>query len=278
MSRPRVLLTAGFDRALHVLALAERLRREGVSVEGLLVVSPYSVKRARALVRQRGKAFLWEAVPRLLGRRTAPTQEAPGALAAMMQQHGIAPGSLRQWARAHGVPYRAVPSLNAAGAVAFVASVAPDWVVYGGGGILHDAFIDAAAGRILNAHSGPLPEIRGMNACEWSLLLGHAPAVTVHLINRGIDTGGILSRHPVPVQPGDPIAALRQRCAAIGVEALYRTVLEPPASLPAPLREAAGHRQCFVLAPALRELLESRLEQGAYAYPPPSLPEAREEV
>jgi methionyl-tRNA formyltransferase len=28
-----------------------------------------------------------------------------------------------------------------------------------------------------------------MNACEWALLLGHAPAVTIHLIDRGIDTG-----------------------------------------------------------------------------------------
>ncbi|MCS3663479.1 folate-dependent phosphoribosylglycinamide formyltransferase PurN [Salinibacter ruber] len=155
-------------------------------------------------------------------------------------------------------------SINDEEAVGTVAAADADWVIYGGGGILSESFIDAADGRILNAHSGPLPEVRGMNACEWSLLLGYEPAVTIHLINHGIDTGGVISEHPVPVRDGDSVEHFRKRAVALGVEALCQTVLDPPEQLPEPRRDAATHRQCFVLAPALRELLEKRLAQGAY--------------
>ena len=260
----RVVLTAGFSRAYHVLLLAERLRRAGVSIDGLLVVSPFSWKRARSLVRQRGAHFLLNAARRLAGFKGAAAAEDGDELDRMIAAHDVAKTSLKKWAREHGVEYLEVKSLNDDEPVGFLAKTRPDWVVYGGGGILHNSFIDAAEGRILNAHSGPLPEIRGMNACEWSLLLGIKPTVTIHLINRGIDTGGRLKAIPIPVHQGDTVESLRGRCVATGVEALYQTVLEPPDVLPAPAGDAGTYRQCFVLAPALREVLVHRLSSGRY--------------
>jgi methionyl-tRNA formyltransferase len=182
----------------------------------------------------------------------------------LYEKHEIERQPLSSWAKSHDVPFQSVTSINDEEAVGAVAAADADWVIYGGGGILRESFIDAADGRILNAHSGPLPEVRGMNACEWSLLLGHKPAVTIHLVNHGIDTGGIISEHPVPVRDEDSVEHLRKRAVAIGVEALCQTVLDPPGQLPEPRTDAATHRQCFVLAPALRELLEKRLAQGAY--------------
>ena len=43
-------------------------------------------------------------------------------------------------------------------------------VIYSGGGILKNKFLKLAS-SVINAHAGPLPEIRGMNAAEWSALL-----------------------------------------------------------------------------------------------------------
>lgn len=264
-----MILTAGFDKAPHVLALAELLRRDGITIAGVLVVSPYSWSRVRNTIRSRGGQFIWKSIPRLLGKPSASSSARPDdALTALMRENDIRPGSLRAWARNHAVPYRSVTSLNDESAASFVADRAPQWVLYGGGGILHDRFIGAAGGRVLNAHSGPLPHIRGMNACEWSLLLGFRPAVTIHFIDRGIDTGGTVSEHEVPVEPGDDIASLRAKCAAIGVQAMRQVVLDPPQQ---PLRRENGgalSRQCFILAPALQELLEKRLSSGALAHGP----------
>ncbi|RME28414.1 MAG: hypothetical protein D6806_02930 [Deltaproteobacteria bacterium] len=262
--KPRVILTAGFDRAPHVSVLAQALQQRGCRVEGLIVVSPYNWKRLKGLIRQRGASFVRSAIPRLLGADAEAAEKGADDLAELMEEWGLRAGSLRAWARGTKVAYRMVSSINAPEAVELIREKQPDWVVYGGGGILREAVIDAAKGRILNAHSGPLPEIRGMNACEWSLLLGYTPTVTIHLINRGIDTGGVISAHPVPVHPGDTIEVLRRRCVAIGVRALLETVLHPPPSLPPPLQHAEQYRQCFVMAPAIRELLARRLAQGRY--------------
>ncbi|HVS12048.1 MAG TPA: formyltransferase family protein, partial [Planctomycetota bacterium] len=173
----RLLLTAGYDRALHAVALAELVRRDGHELAAILVVSPFNLARARALVRQRGRRFLLQAARRLAGRlggaATDPVER-------LLDQHRIEHRSLRAWTREHRVPLRSVPSLNSQKAIAAACRARADGVLYGGGGILGQRFLDAVGGRVLNAHSGPLPAFRGMNACEWSILLGHPPAVTIH--------------------------------------------------------------------------------------------------
>jgi len=261
----RVWLTAGFDGALNVVALAELLRRDGIALAGLLVVSPYQLGRLRRLVRQRGPSFVKTAARRLLGYGDGVSAGAGLAdpLTAFLIEHGIAERSLKRWARVHGVPYHRVSSLNHPDALAVVRASTADGVLYGGGGILAPAFLEAAEGRVLNAHAGPAPEIRGMAACEWALLLGLQPRVTIHFIDRGIDTGPVVASIPVEVEPGDTIARLRSKCIVLGVVGLRREVeaLRRPLGLSQP--GAGASRQCFVLAPALAELLELRLRRQA---------------
>jgi hypothetical protein len=265
---PQVVFTAGFDRAWHVYGLAEWLRRDGVEIAGVIVVSPYTLRRLRRRWRKQGLQGLWNAVPRLLGRgpgggsKGGRAGESAGPLQRLLDRLAITPGSLRSWTKRHDVPYHSVTSVNDEVAVRAIKQARPDWVVYGGGGILHTPFIEAAGGRILNAHHGPLPEVRGMNACEWALLLGHAPAVTIHLIDRGIDTGTTLTEYPVRVASDDDIETLRSRCLARGMKGLRDAILNPPDTLPAPQQAPDRHRQCFTMAPALREILADRLGRG----------------
>ena len=98
-----------------------------------------------------------------------------------------------------------------------------------------------------------------MNACEWSLLLGEPPTVTIHFIDRGVDTGPIIEKLPLDVQPGDTISVPREKCVLIGVDALGRQVdiLEQPYPTQSEIGKTSC--QCFVLAPVLKELLEVRL-------------------
>ncbi|HEX2077322.1 MAG TPA: formyltransferase family protein [Longimicrobium sp.] len=261
----RVVLTAGHDRALHVVAVAELLRRRGHAVAAVLVVSPFRVSRVKALVRQRGRGFLRQAARKLAGRAAAPSG-GRDALAELLAREGVAERSLRRWAGAHGVPYHVVPDLDAPAAVRAVSGA--DGVIYGGGGILRRPFLEAARGRVLNAHAGPLPRVRGMNACEWTLLLGLSPAVTIHVIDAGIDTGGVVETIPLPVCPGDGVESLRSRAVALGVEGLVRAAPVLLGPLPPPCPVAAPERQCFVMAPVLRDLLEARLRAGRGAGTP----------
>lgn len=256
----RVLLTAGFSRANHVLTLAELLRREDVEVCGVLVVSPYGVKRFKRFYRQRGMKGVVRAAGRMAGLvKGSGTSTGGDALEELMDVSGIPRESVPSWARRHGVDVQTVSGLNSDDAVAFVEECDPDAVVYGGGGILRAPFIAAAKYHVLNAHSGPLPEIRGMNACEWSLLLGYQPEVTIHFIDTGIDTGGIVRSSPVPVEPGDTVDRLRSKCVVEGVLSMRDVILQGDVERVESEQDAASHRQCFVMAPALREVLDAKL-------------------
>ena len=169
----RLLLTAGHDRALHAIALAELCARDGHELASILVVSPWSWKRLRSLARQRGRGFVLSAARRLAGRTAGmPTEQ---AMEAQLAELGVTHRSLRSWARERGVPLHGVSRLDDARAVRLARDASADMALYGGGGILRQTFLDAVGGPVLNAHSGPLPQVRGMNACEWSLLLAILP-------------------------------------------------------------------------------------------------------
>jgi folate-dependent phosphoribosylglycinamide formyltransferase PurN len=263
----KIILTAGFSRAKHVLALAELLARDGVLIGGVLVVSPYTFKRLRSMVRTRGWSFIGGAARRIMGIRSvsAKSGSSNDPLEAYLKANQIPSMSLREWARRHRVPYLDVASLNSPQALAFVKNVAPDGVIYGGGGVLGKSFINAAHRKVMNAHSGPLPQVRGMNACEWSLLLGLRPTVTIHFIDEGVDTGPSIEAIPVPVEHDDDIERLRSKCTVAGIAGLRRSVFEVTVRAAGPFNVSEVRtRQCYVLAPALQALLERKLASGVY--------------
>lgn len=259
----KLLLTAGFDRSRHAAALVELLLRDGHEFAGLLVVRPLQLARLRALLRQHGWGYLRRALPRLVGRTgSADDSSASDPFEGWLRAESIDPKPLGLLAREHGIPLQRVASLNGPEAIAFTRAAGADGVLYAGGGILRRAFLEAAGGRVLNAHSGPLPAIRGMNAVEWSILLGVPPAVTIHVIERGIDTGATLESIPIPIEAGDDVERLRAKSTQIGVLGMRRNVTALAGSLPSAKPDAGREPQCFVLAPALRELLDHRLSHS----------------
>lgn len=253
-----VLLTAGYDRALHSVAIAEGLRRLGCGPELILISYPMTASRLRTIVRSRGLA----AIMRYLGgrgrtgSRASPLQDYLDVLA-------VSERSLRAWAKRWGVRCVSVGDINASRALRHVRDLEPSVTVYSGGGILRRSFIEAASRRVFNAHSGPLPQIRGMNACEWSLLLGEPLSVTIHLIDEGIDTGATIERVGVSPDETDSLDDVRERCVITGVEALVRNVHRAVQGelQTTPSDTTVCYRQCFVLAPALREILIDRLPE-----------------
>jgi folate-dependent phosphoribosylglycinamide formyltransferase PurN len=261
----RVLLTAGFDGARHAVALAEILRRKDYRVDPVIVVNPLTLPRVMETVRKRGFAGLRQQAMRLF-RSGVPRARSAGldAMEHYLRENNVHERSLKQWCRRNGSTYCRVKSLNDSASIRIAADAAVDGMIYAGGGILQDGMIEAVRGRIMNAHSGPLPQIRGMNACEWSLLLGVSPAVTIHFIDRGIDTGEKIAVLPLTVEADDTIEKLRDKCTVLGVKGIAEHVdaLTRAGGLKGGSTEADSHRQCYTMAPALRELLLARLRSG----------------
>ena len=256
----RVVLTAGHDKAPHVRLLVDMLQADGVDIAGVVVVSPFQIRRLRRILRARGPAALGGLVRKLLGVSRGHASARADAVQQALRAQNLTKLSLKSWAKNAGVAYRRVKSLNDSEAISFLEAHRPDGVIYGGGGILRQPFIEAANDRVLNAHSGPLPEIRGMNAAEWSLLFDLPVTVTVHFIDVGIDTGASVDSRTVTIDPGDTIDLIRAKCVMTGVDLLRQNVSALRVGSQASVHHAADYPQCYILAPLLRAVLEARLE------------------
>jgi methionyl-tRNA formyltransferase len=81
-----------------------------------------------------------------------------------------------------------------------------------------------------NLHPGPLPRYAGLNAPSWAIYRGEKRhGVTVHRMERGIDTGDIAYQDIFPVTDADTGLSLATRCAERGIALLQRLLDDAPA-------------------------------------------------
>ena len=102
----------------------------------------------------------------------------------------------------------------------------PDVLVLAGTGIVPAALLAIPSTVTLNAHPGLLPWVRGVCPLEHALLRGVPLGVTVHAVDRGVDTGPIIRRVLLPVgeAPEDRITISR-RLEGLAIETLTDTVM-----------------------------------------------------
>jgi folate-dependent phosphoribosylglycinamide formyltransferase PurN len=259
MAHRGIVITAGFNRSKSALALAERFKARSVPVKGLIVVSPYSLKRLTKTLRKRGFSYIKEAIPRLTGRAKASPASGTDYLQDFLTEYSIPNCSLSQWTKENNADFLNVTTLNGPEVVQYLKDCNPSWLIYSGGGIIKPEAINAVEGRILNAHQGPLPAVRGMNACEWAMLLNHPQEVTIHLIDQGIDTGKIITARPFSIQKEDDIEALRSKAKVEGIKGLIEVGSKETLDDYSLRPNHSNHRQCYILSPELKQLLKEKI-------------------
>jgi folate-dependent phosphoribosylglycinamide formyltransferase PurN len=101
-----------------------------------------------------------------------------------------------------------VESVNDEGTVALLCQVAPAVVVVHGTRLLSRRFLEAIDVPVLNVHAGVTPRYRGVHGGYWARREGRPDLAgsTVHLVDPGIDTGGILAQATFTPEGVDSIA------------------------------------------------------------------------
>jgi folate-dependent phosphoribosylglycinamide formyltransferase PurN len=215
-SRPRILcITAGGPYPWVILnALGDAFGPLDVIVEEPEGKAAFLKRRARKAgwISTSGQfaTMLWSR----FGKRFAAGREAE-----LIEAHALktAPDARH---RLHSVD-----SANGAEALSLIAALTPDLVFLAGCRMLNRATLAAIPCPVLNYHAGINPAYRGMNGGYFARANGDEAnfGTTVHLVDQGVDTGGILKQVRIPVDGRDTILTYAMLMAAhsrgIAVEA-----------------------------------------------------------
>lgn len=100
---------------------------------------------------------------------------------------------------------------NSKEGLALIKAIAPDVLAVNVFNILRKPILKIPKIATVNIHTGVLPQYRGLDCRRWAILEGGSVGASSHLVDEGLDTGEILVRRQLELQPGDTIKTLTAR-------------------------------------------------------------------
>ena len=162
-----------------------------------------------------------------------------------------------------GVPVKLVRSLNDAACARILAAFKPDYVVTALDHLLSKRII-AEAPTVLNVHYGVLPEVKGWNATEWSLLVTGKLSVSLHKVVWPVDSGEIYLTRDVEVLPSDGLSSLREKCQNIAPQ-LYTEFFRDPERYERSARPGHEGKTYYVMNRLLKQQVLEQIRSGRFS-------------
>lgn len=119
-----------------------------------------------------------------------------------------------------------VDSVNSEPAREILRKVQPKVVIVNGTRIIGKKTLECLAAVFINTHAGITPLYRGVHGAYWALAENnrHLVGTTVHLVDKGIDTGNIIEQAFFKVGGKDNFATYPYLHTAYGIPVLIRAV------------------------------------------------------
>jgi methionyl-tRNA formyltransferase len=138
----------------------------------------------------------------------------------------VDPTAVRQRALDLGIPTLTMTKETYAAGVETVREAKPDAIIVVAFGlILRRDLLDMPPFGCINVHASLLPKYRGVSPIQAAIVAGDAvTGCTTMRIDEGVDTGNILLRGEMPIEPTDNAGTLTARLALLGAELLVRTL------------------------------------------------------
>lgn len=116
-------------------------------------------------------------------------------------------------------PFR-VDSVNSQKCIEKLKEVAPDVIVVQGTRIISKEVLECVDAKFINMHTGITPKYRGCHGAYWAYYNNDPEnaGVTVHLVDTGIDTGGILYQSCISTTDKDNFTTYPLLQTCVGVE------------------------------------------------------------
>jgi methionyl-tRNA formyltransferase len=215
------------------------LREEGVELVEIVVLPNFGESRLRLARRLLGLYG-----PRGFARLAARYARSRG-------------GSVEAVAARHGVPVRALPSINDAAYLGTLRERRVDVLLSVSAPELFRAEALVAAPLVLNVHNGRLPTYRGMMPTFWALHEGESEVtVTVHEMAERLDAGRVVAEFRMPVLPGESAFDVSARAKAVAGREVARLLARGTWPEPRPIAVENGSYFRFPTRRDVRRLRE----------------------
>ena len=129
-----------------------------------------------------------------------------------------------QLSEQYRIPVYQVERMNSQNCADYLDQLKPDLIVIASAPVLKEHIFNKARIGCLNAHPGWLPKYRGIGANAYALYHNDLPGVTIHWVDKGIDTGKIIVRKTLKILPNDTIAKINDRATRLGAELMTNVV------------------------------------------------------
>ncbi|WP_115716914.1 methionyl-tRNA formyltransferase [Gallaecimonas mangrovi] len=148
----------------------------------------------------------------------------------------LTPSPVKVLAQAQGIPVHQPLSLKKPEGQAELAQYQADvMVVVAYGLILPQAVLDMPKLGCLNVHGSLLPRWRGAAPIQRAIWAGDAnTGVTIMQMDKGLDTGAMLSKASLAIESSDTSASLYEKLAELGPKALLDTLAKLESLTPLP--------------------------------------------
>ena len=188
-----------------------------------------------------------------------PWQERPAFKALIRHRPTEAiPIPLREFCKSLGYPFQVV---RAEELFSFLLQEGGEPVLIAGAGILSKEVIERR--KVINAHPGHLPVVRGLDAFKWAVYEDLPIGVTTHVVSEEADAGFLIRQQLVPVDRWDSFHSVATRqyemeiaMLADAVEDLKKAALTPLDDRRYPVRRRMPHEKEKELFARFQKLVE----------------------
>lgn len=163
----------------------------------------------------------------------------------------------------HGNAVRYVNSFNCDMAIGLLEALHPRVAVINATRILSRRLLAAVPAVFINTHAGITPLFRGVHGGFWALATGqpHNFGVTIHIVDTGIDTGGILAQARVAPSAKDNFVTYPYLQLGVGLPLLRQAVRDALQNRLSTVPPPPGPSKLWS-HPTLWEYLAARFRKG----------------
>jgi phosphoribosylglycinamide formyltransferase 1 len=251
--KTRIVLLAG--DGLVTRAMYHDLRQEFDIVQVILESKPSALKMLRHRARKLGLVqtfgqFVFIVYSRFLGRSSHSRIEQ------LLHRNGLSDAPIPPEITTH------VASANERRVATHLRKLAPQAVVVNGTRILSKKLLTSVDIPFINTHMGITPAYRGVHGGYWALASDDRAhcGVTVHLVDAGVDTGGILYQALIKPEANDNFATYPILQLAAGLPLMTAALRDVAAARLAPRAGEGPSQQWY--HPSLFGYWKTRLQRG----------------